>query len=579
MIELKINGNPVKVPEGSTILEAAKAANVDIPTLCHLDLHGLGFINREANCRVCMVESGKHGSLVPACNTLVKNGMEVRTDTLKVIRSRRANIELLLSNHPKDCLVCVKNGDCELQDLAALAHIKEVRYEGETIDFPIDDSSLSIVRDPNKCILCKRCETMCMEVQTVGTLTDIGRGFSTVVGTQYNRPMFETNCTFCGQCLAVCPTGALYEVNVVEKVYAALSNPKKVVVVQTAPAVRVALGEEFGMPAGTVVTGKMVAALRALGFDYIFDTNFAADLTTMEEAKEFVDRVVGGGRLPILTSCCPSWVKFIEHNFGDMLDIPSTCKSPHEMFGVIAKTYFAEKNNIDPEDIVVVSVMPCVAKKYESARPELGQDNGISDVDLVITTRELASMIKDFSLDFAGLKDSDFDDPLGESSGAGVIFGSSGGVLESALRTAYNMITNEHLETLEFQDLKGLKGIKEAVVQIKDKEVKVAVASGLGNARELLSNIRKGKAYYDIIEIMACPGGCIDGGGQPLLHGDLSIIEKRMKAIQSEDRSKVIRRSYENPSIKRIYDEFLGEPGGKKAHELLHTEYVYRPKI
>lgn len=579
MIELKINGATVKVPEGSTILEAAKIANVDIPTLCHLDLHGLGFINREANCRVCMVESGSKGNLVPACNTLAKNGMDIRTDTLKVIRSRRANIELLLSNHPKDCLVCVKNGDCELQDLAALAHIKEIRFEGETIDFPIDDSSYSIIRDPNKCILCKRCETMCMEVQTVGTLTDIGRGFSTVVGTQYNRPMYETNCTFCGQCLAVCPTGALSEVNVVEKVYAALSNPKKVVVVQTAPAVRVALGEEFGMEPGTIVTGKMVSALKSLGFDYVFDTNFAADLTTMEEAKEFVDRVMGGGTLPILTSCCPSWVKFIEHNFGDMLDIPSTCKSPHEMFGSISKTYFAQMNNINPEDIVVVSVMPCVAKKYESARPELGQDNGISDVDLVITTRELASMIKDFSLDFHGLKDMEFDNPMGESSGAGAIFGASGGVLEAALRTAYHMITNEHLEKLEFQDLKGLKGIKETTVTIKDKDVKVAVASGLGNARELLSNIRKGNVYYDIIEIMACPGGCIDGGGQPLIHGDLSIIEKRMKAIQTEDRNKEIRRSYENPSIQKIYKDFLGEPGGEKAHELLHTQYVYRQKV
>lgn len=579
MIELKINGATVKVPEGSTILEAAKIANVDIPTLCHLDLHGLGFINREANCRVCMVESGSKGNLVPACNTLAKNGMDIRTDTLKVIRSRRANIELLLSNHPKDCLVCVKNGDCELQDLAALAHIKEIRFEGETIDFPIDDSSYSIIRDPNKCILCKRCETMCMEVQTVGTLTDIGRGFSTVVGTQYNRPMYETNCTFCGQCLAVCPTGALSEVNVVEKVYAALRNPKKVVVVQTAPAVRVALGEEFGMEPGTIVTGKMVSALKSLGFDYVFDTNFAADLTTMEEAKEFVDRVMGGGTLPILTSCCPSWVKFIEHNFGDMLDIPSTCKSPHEMFGSISKTYFAQMNNINPEDIVVVSVMPCVAKKYESARPELGQDNGISDVDLVITTRELASMIKDFSLDFHGLKDMEFDNPMGESSGAGAIFGASGGVLEAALRTAYHMITNEHLEKLEFQDLKGLKGIKETTVTIKDKDVKVAVASGLGNARELLSNIRKGNVYYDIIEIMACPGGCIDGGGQPLIHGDLSIIEKRMKAIQTEDRNKEIRRSYENPSIQKIYKDFLGEPGGEKAHELLHTQYVYRQKV
>lgn len=575
MINLKINGIDVSVENGSTILEAAKLANINIPTLCHLDLHGLGMVNQEANCRVCMVET-KYGSMVPACNTLAKDGMEIKTDTLKVIHTRKTMMELLLSNHPKDCLVCVKSGSCELQDLAELANITRIRFEGEIIDFPLDDKSASIVRDPNKCILCKRCETVCMDVQTVGTLTDIGRGFSTVVGTAYNNPMHMTNCTFCGQCLAVCPTGALTEVNSVAKVYDALRSDK-VVVVQTAPAVRVALGEEFGMEAGSVVTGKMVTALKNLGFDYVFDTDFAADLTTIEEAAELVHRIKHGGRLPILTSCCPSWVKFIEHNYGDMLDVPSTCKSPHEMFGSIVKTYFAEKNNIPRENIVVVSVMPCVAKKYESARPELGGE-GYSDVDYVITTRELASMIKDFSMKFEDLPDTEFDDPLGESSGAGAIFGASGGVLESALRTAYHMLTGEDLKELEFHDLRGLKGLKEAEVEIDGKVLKVAVASGLGNARELLNNVRKGIVHYDVIEIMACPGGCIDGGGQPFIHGDVSIIEKRMKGIHSVDKNKELRLSYKNESIKKIYDEFLGEPYGEKAHELLHTEFVYRDK-
>jgi NADH-quinone oxidoreductase subunit G len=575
MINLKINGIDITVEEDSTILEAARKVNAHIPTLCHLDLHEFGLLNQEASCRVCMVET-KYGDMVPACNTLVKEGMEIRTDTLKVIHTRKTMIELLLSDHPKDCLVCIKNGNCELQSLAQIANIDRIRFEGEVIKFPIDDSSLSIVRDPNKCILCKRCQTVCSNVQTVGTLTDIGRGFSTVVGTAYNNPMHMTNCTFCGQCLAVCPTGALAEVNSVGKVYDALRS-KKMVIVQTAPAVRVALGEEFGMKPGTVVTGKMVTALKNLGFDYVFDTDFAADLTTIEEAAELVHRIKTGGRLPILTSCCPSWVKFFEHNFGDMFDIPSTCKSPHEMFGSIVKTYFAEKNNISPKDIVVVSVMPCVAKKYESARPELGGE-GYSDVDYVITTRELATMIKDFSMSFADLPDSDFDHPLGESSGAGAIFGASGGVLESALRTAYHMITGKDLEKLEFHNLRGLKGLREAEIDMDGKILKVAVASGLGNARQLLNNIKHGTEHYDVIEIMACPGGCIDGGGQPFIHGDISIIEKRMKALHSVDTNKEIRLSYKNNSIQKIYKDYLGEPYGEKAHELLHTQFVYREK-
>ena len=578
MIHLKINNIPVEIEEGSTILDATKLAGIHVPTLCHLDMEGLGYINREANCRICLVEQNKGGKLVPACNTLVKEGMDIHTDTLRVVTARRVNIELLLSNHPKNCLICSKNGDCELQDLAVLANIKEIRYEGERFDFPLDKSSLSIVRNPNKCILCKRCETMCNEVQTVGTLTDIGRGFSTVIGTAYNEPMFQTNCTFCGQCLAVCTTGALDYVHNIKDAYKALSDKDKVVVVQTAPAVRVALGEEFGMEPGSVVTGKMTTALRRLGFDYVFDTDFAADLTTMEEAKEFAERFQKQENLPILTSCCPSWIKFIEHNYGDLLEIPSTCKSPHEMFGSIAKTYFAQSHGIDPKNMVVVSIMPCVAKKYESARPELGIDNDISDVDIVLTTKELASMIRDFSMDFVNLPDSDFDDPLGESTGAGVIFGASGGVLESAIRTAYHMITGEDLEVLEFKGLKEISGIKEAELEIQGRKVRAAVASGLGNARKLLEEVREDRNKYDIIEIMACPGGCIDGGGQPPLHGDYRKLRQRMHAIHREDREKEIRRSYENPSIQKIYKEFLGEPGNEKSHELLHTNFSWRNK-
>lgn len=578
MIHLTINDKDVEIPEGSTILDAARKMNINIPTLCHMDMHGLGFINREANCRVCLVDSGS-GKLVPSCNTLVKEGMKIRTDTLQVIRSRRMNVELLLSNHPKDCLVCSANGQCELQSLAASLNIREIRFSGKRIDYDDDASSYSLVRDPNKCILCKRCETMCNEVQTVGTLTDIGRGFPTVVGTAYHLPMIETNCTFCGQCLAVCPTGALTEKSNVEDVYAALNDPERTVLVQTAPAVRVALGEAFGMPVGTDVTGKLATVLRNMGFDYVFDTNFAADLTTMEEAHEFVERFTKKENLPILTSCCPSWVKFIEHNFSDMLNIPSTCKSPHEMFGAVAKTYFAKKMNIDPQKMVVVSVMPCIAKKYESARPELSINQEISDVDLVITTRELAGMIKDFSYDFANLEESDFDDPLGESTGAGAIFGTSGGVSTAALRSAYYMITGEDMEDPEFEELHGFRGIKEATVDIKGSAINIAVASGLGNARTILEQVRNGEKDYQLIEIMACPGGCVDGGGQPYLHGNMDILEKRMEAIHEVDRNKKIRFAHNNPYIQKIYSEFLEHPGSEKAHELLHTKLVKRERL
>lgn len=569
MVKIKINDIEVEAEESQTILEAAKKVNIKIPTLCHYDLPDIDFVNKEANCRVCLVQWGK--GLVPACNTLVKEGMEIRTDTQKVINSRKINIELLLSNHPKTCLVCQRNGNCELQTLAAENNIREVRFPGKMISRPIDDSSYSIIRDPNKCILCKRCETMCNDFQTVGTLTEVGRGFETVVGTNFMQPMYKTNCTFCGQCLSVCPTGALSEVSEVREVYKALNDDSKIVIVQTAPAVRVALGESFGMDPGTVVTGQMVTVLKSLGFDYVFDTDFAADVTAIEEAHEIVDRIENNGRLPIITSCCPSWVNFIETNFHELLDIPSTCKSPHEMFGSIAKSYFAEKINVDAKDIVVVSVMPCVAKKYESKRPELVNSKGYSDVDHVITTRELAEMIRDMSLSLADLDPSDFDNLMGESTGAGVIFGSTGGVLESALRTAYNIMTGEDLEDVEFSEMKELKGTKISKIKLAGKELTAVATSGLGNARRVLEKVESGEANFDIIEIMACPGGCVNGGGQPRHKADVSVIQKRINGILKEDRGKSLRRSYENPEVQKLYDDYLDHPASEKAHQLLHT--------
>ena len=438
-VTLTINDQEVTVPSGTTILDAAKKLNIKIPTLCHLDLHNMKFVNQTSSCRVCMVEEEGWDKMLAACSTRCRNGMRIRTDTIKVIRTRRLMVELLLSNHPTDCLICSKNGNCDLQALAAEIGVTRIDYPGYRSHHEMDTSSFSLVRNMDKCVLCKRCETMCNDVQTVGALTDIGRGFDTVVGTLFGMPMHETTCTFCGQCVAVCPTAALTEVDNISQVWEALDSDK-IVVVQTAPAVRVALGEVFGMEPGTNVTGKMVTALRRMGFDKVYDTNFAADVTVMEEAAELVDRINGEGRLPILTSCCPSWVKFIEHQFGDMLDIPSSAKSPHEIFGSLAKTYLADKIGAKPEDIVVVSVMPCVAKKYESKRPELGQGD-YSDVDIVITTRELGRMLKDLGLDFANLPEEEFDKLMGVASGAGDIFGSTGGVIEAALRTAYEWLT------------------------------------------------------------------------------------------------------------------------------------------
>lgn len=577
-VNITINDMKISVPENYTVLEAAREVNVEIPTLCHLNLHDLKAVNRSASCRVCVVEVEGRGPLSPSCSTYVNEGMVIKTNTPRSVKARRTMVELLLSDHPKDCLTCEKNQKCDLQKLAANLGVREIEYVGEESTYEKDKSSYSIYRNLDKCVLCRRCETMCNEVQTCGILSGIDRGFETVVGPAFGLPMIETMCTFCGQCVAVCPTAALTEISNVRQVWDAINDPEKHVVVQTAPAVRVALGEEFGMDVGTIVTGKMVAALRRMGFDQIFDTDFAADLTIVEEASEFIHRVQHGGTLPILTSCCPAWVKFFEHQFPDLLDIPSTCKSPHEMFGAVVKTYYAEKFNIDPKKIVVVSVMPCLAKKYEAARPELNTE-GLQNVDYVISTREAAAMIKEAGISFVDLPDEEFDNPLGESTGAGVIFGATGGVIEAALRTAADWLTGESLEKIDYHQLRGLEGIREGNVKIGDTEFKIGIAHGLGNARKLLEDIRAGKVKYHAIEIMACPGGCIGGGGQPYHMGDSEIIKKRAEAIYREDKGKAKRKSHENADVIELYKEFLGEFYGEKAHELLHTSYHKRNLI
>lgn len=577
-VTLTINGFKTTVPEGTTILDAARTVNIKIPTLCYLDLHDIKMVNRTASCRVCLVEIEGRRNLSPACATEAFEGMIVKTDTLRVIKARRAMVELLLSDHPTDCLVCEKNTQCQLQLIAAELGIRKIKYKGDMSNYKKDSSSGAIYRNLDKCIMCRRCETMCNEVQACGILSAVDRGFETVVSPAFGRPMLDTMCTFCGQCVAVCPTAALTQVSNVSKVWNVLADRDRYVIVQTAPAIRAALAEKFGMEPGTPVTGKMVAALRRLGFKKVFDTDFAADVTVVEEAHEFIDRLQNGGTLPILTSCCPSWVKFIEHQFPDLLDIPSTCKSPHIMFGAIAKTYLAEKLGVDPSKMVVVSIMPCIAKKYEIVRPEL-EHNGQKNVDLVVTTRELTDMIIEAGIDFAKLPEEDFDNPLGESTGASVIFGTTGGVIEATLRTAYEWLTNETLEEVEFNDVRGLEGLKEAVININGEDIRIGVAHGLGNARRLLESIQSGEAKYHAIEIMACPGGCIDGGGQPYHFGNIEIVKKRMEALYIEDKNKKLRKSHENPAVKQLYSEYLGEIGGEKAHELLHTHYTPREKI
>lgn len=575
MARVIINDTPVEVFKDATILEAAEELDgVYIPTLCHMNLESFNVEHRVGSCRICMVDVEQQGrkKMMPACCTPVQDGMIIRTNTPEVIQARRIVLELLLSDHPFDCLNCPKNLNCELQALARQFGIEHLSYKGEMSNYKVDVSSKAIKRDLDKCIMCRRCETACNDIQTVGTLSGYGRGFKSVVAPAEMKPLNETNCVMCGQCVNVCPTAALTGISFTKKVWAALSDPNKKVIVQIAPAVRVAIGEEFDLPPGTDLTGKIVSALKQIGFDAVFDTNFAADLTIMEEAHEFLERFTKNENLPILTSCCPGWVNFFEFQFPDLIHIPSSCKSPQQMFGAVAKSYYAEKIGVKPEDLIVVSVMPCQAKKYEAGRPEFTKNN-VPDVDFVVTTRELANMFKEAGVNPAKMRDDNFDNPLGESTGAGVIFGVTGGVLEAALRTAYEWVTKKELKEVVFSSVRGLEGIREANIDIEGKTVKVAVTSGLGNARKLLEKIQKGECTYHIIEIMACPGGCINGGGQPFIHADTDILEQRMKGIYSIDSSKEIRKSHENPYIQKLYREFLGTPGSEKAHRLLHTEY------
>ncbi|KXO17124.1 putative ferredoxin hydrogenase [Clostridiales bacterium KA00134] len=577
-ISCNINGKDLTVAEGTTILEAARGINIDIPTLCHMKLDHFHYENMPSSCRLCMVEVEGRKNLCTACSEVITDGMIIRTDTPKAVMARKTNLELLLSNHPKDCLTCAKNLECELQDLAAKMGVREIQYPGKRMVHKVDRSSKALERNPSKCVMCRRCESMCNEVQTVGTLAAINRGFDAIVSPAFSIPLEDTSCTFCGQCAAVCPTGAIVEIDETDKVWKAIKDPTKHLVVQVAPAIRVAIGEMFGYEPGSIQTGKLVAALRRLGFDTVFDTDFSADLTVMEEASEIVDRIKNDGVLPILTSCCPAWVRFIETNFPDMLDIPSTCKSPQIMMGAMVKSYYAQKKGIDPKDIVMVSIMPCTAKKAEAYRTELKNDN-LQDVDIVLSTRELGRMIKLYGINFNELEDENFDTLMGESTGAGVIFGTTGGVIEAAIRTANDWLSGKDMGDFEFKELRGIEGIRQAEVEINDMKLRVGIANGLGNARKLLEGIRLGEYKFDAIEIMACPGGCIGGGGQPYHHGDSTILEKRQKAIYEIDKSKTIRKSHQNPMIKAIYEEFLGKPYGPKSHELLHTTYKKRERI
>ena len=567
MINLKINGIDIQVENGTTILEASKKLNITIPTLCHLYMADGKTRNCKGTCRVCVVEVEGRPRLAPSCSTNVEEGMSIKTHSKKAIRARRTLTELILSNHPDDCLKCEKNHKCELQNLASDLGINERRFSGKVNKFDLDES-VGFVRDREKCILCRRCITACSEVQKINAITLSDRGFSTNVTTFSNDRITETNCTYCGQCVAVCPTGALRERSSQKEFWNILHNEDYYTVVQIAPSVRSALAEEFGLEAGELPTGKIVTALRMLEFDNVFDTNFAADLTIMEEGTEFINRFTKGENLPLLTSCCPAWVNFMEKNYSGNLNLLSSCKSPQQMFGSIAKSYLPKKLNIDRDSIKVISIMPCIAKKFEAKREEL-----VDDVDLVLTTRELARVIKEAGINIKELHESEFDNPLGMSTGAGVIFGTSGGVMEAALRTAYELITGETLEKLDFEMVRGLEGIKEATIKIQDKEVNVAVVSSLGKAREIMEEIKQGNSKYHFVEVMSCPAGCINGGGQPYIKADREKITKRMKAIYNDDKGNTIRKSHENPFIAELYKDHLGQPNSHLAHEVLHTKY------
>ena len=576
LVTLTIDGESIKVKEGTTILQAAKKAGIDIPTLCFLK-----DINEVGDCRMCIVEVEGRRGFATSCIEKVKEGMVVHTHTPNVLEARRVILDLIISNHHKDCLTCTRSGNCELQVLATKFNVLNVEYPGEMSKHRIDDKSPAIVRDFNKCILCRRCVATCKNVQGIGAIDCINRGFESCISTVGDHSLNDVNCTFCGQCIQSCPTGALHEKESLNEVWVKLKDPDAYVVVQTAPSIRVALGEEFGMDIGTNVEGKMITALKRLGFDKVFDTNTGADFTIMEEANEFVERFKAEDSLPMMTSCCPGWVRYVEENYPELLPHLSSCKSPHQMFGALIKSYYAKKENIDPSKIYVVSVMPCIAKKFERERPEM-KNNGLYDVDNVITTRELAKMIKQANINFEKLEDSKFDDPMGEATGAGAIFGTTGGVMEAALRTAQDLLTGEDLDRINFEAVRGGKGIKKATVNIAGKEIKVVAASGLKNARKILEEIKQGKADYQFIEIMACPGGCIMGGGQPIksskIRSEVDVRKLRAESLYTIDEKSTIRKSHENPVLKKIYKDYLEEPGSYRAHKLLHTHYQARPK-
>ena len=576
IINLVIDDLNVHVPQGTTILEAARTVGIDIPTLCFLKE-----INEVGDCRICLVQIEGRRGFTAACIQKVEEGMIVHTKTSEVMEARKVVLDLIISNHKVECLSCVRSGNCELQDLAKQFNMQDIMFEEEKIKHEIDNQSTSIVRDFDKCILCRRCVSTCKKLQGVGAIDCINRGFESSVSTVDNKSLKDVNCTFCGQCIVNCPTGALHEKESIDEVWKKLKDEDSYVVVQTAPAVRTALGEEFGLPIGTNVTGRMITALKRLGFYKVFDTNTGADFTIMEEANEFIERIKNGGTLPMITSCSPGWVKYIEMNYPEQLEHLSSCKSPHEMFGALIKTYYAQKEGINPNKIFVVSVMPCVAKKYERQRTEM-QNDGMYDVDCVITTRELARMIKQANIDFRLLEDSKFDNPMGVATGAAAIFGTTGGVMEAALRTAQDTLTNKDLKEIDFEDVRGGKGIKKATVDIAGKKIKVVVASGLKNAQIIMEEIKNGKADYQFVEIMACPGGCVMGGGQPIVNSktrlEKDVRKLRADCLYSIDEKSVIRKSHENPVIKKIYEEFLEKPGSYRAHKLLHTKYEKKDK-
>ena len=582
-INIKIEGYPYEVESGLTILEACKICGYDIPSLCTFN-HGECSLG---SCRVCLVEATGARGLVASCVYPVQDGMEITISSPKAVEARRASVELLLSNHNKDCQSCVKNGKCELLRVAQMTGARDNMYEGVKTPTTIDELTPSIIRDTSKCVLCGRCVAKCANIHGKGILGFENRGFKTIVAPAGNASFKDVPCLLCGQCTTVCPTGALMEKSEIERVDEA-KKQGKLIIVQTAPAVRAALGEEFGLPVGTPVTGKMVAALKRLGFYRVYDTNYGADLTIMEEAAELLHRIKSGGALPMITSCSPGWVNYAEYYYGDILNHLSSCKSPHEMLGSIIKSYYAEKNGIDPANIFVVSVMPCTAKKFEKERPELARGE-YKDVDAVLTTRELARLIKRSGINFNRLKDEAFDtDLIGEYSGAGVIFGASGGVMEAALRTAYHALTGKEADMLAFTAVRGMEGVKEAEFNLNGKTLKVAVASGMKNAKPILDDIRNGKSQYAFIEIMCCPGGCVNGGGQPIVRSvfmpneDLDIedtyVQKRAAALYSEDEKNTLRQSHNNPQIQELYKDYLGEIGGEKAHGLLHTHYHARER-